>query len=90
MVSGLSCRGLVAEVGLLSVAATACGPGFYAANMSHTKCGGFLCGPLNSLVGSAKEHATVVSAGCVAWRRACNKGCTSAQIEVRFNCELYL
>jgi hypothetical protein len=72
MVLGLTWRGVSVEVGLLSVVATGRGPGCHAANMSHAICVAFLCGPLNSLVGSAIEHATDVFAGWVAWRRVCN------------------
>jgi hypothetical protein len=87
MVLGLSWCGGAAEVGLLNVAATGRGPGCHAANMSYAICGGFLCGPLNCLAGSAIQQATVVSAGWVAWRRACNvrRVDASAQVEVRVN-----
>jgi hypothetical protein len=57
------------DMGLLSVMATRRGPGLHPANTSHAICLGFLYGPLNSLVGSAIEHATVVFAGWVAWLR---------------------
>jgi hypothetical protein len=83
MALGLRWRGVAVEVGLLSVVARRHGPGFHAANTSHGICVGFLCGPLNFRVGTAIEHATVVFAGRVAWRRACNVGKvdTSAQLE---------
>jgi hypothetical protein len=88
MVLGLSWYGVAVEVGFLSVVATGRGPGCHAANMSHAIRGGFLCGPLNSRVGSAIQHATVVFAGWVAYRRACNvrRVDTSAQVEVRVTC----
>jgi hypothetical protein len=72
MLLGLSWHGVAADVGLLSLAATARGPGFHAANMSHAIGVGVLCGPLNFRIGFDIEHATVVFAGWVAWRRACN------------------
>jgi hypothetical protein len=70
MMLGLSWCGVAAAVGLLSAVATRRGPGCHAANLSHVIYIGFLCGLLNSRVGSAIEHATVVSAGWVAWRGA--------------------
>jgi hypothetical protein len=70
MMLGLSWHDVAADVGLLSAVATRRGPGCHAANMSHVVDIGFLCGLLNSQVGSAIERATVVSAGWVAWRRA--------------------
>jgi hypothetical protein len=73
MVLGLGWRGVAVQVGLLNVVATSPGPGCDAANTSHSICVGFLCGP-NSRVGSAFEHATVVVAEWVAWRRACSVG----------------
>jgi hypothetical protein len=75
MVLGLSWRGEAAEVGLWSVVARHRGPGCHAANMSHVICLGFLCGPLNSRVGSAIENVTVVFAGWVAWRLVFNIIC---------------
>jgi hypothetical protein len=63
----LSWRGVAVEVGLVSVVARRHGPGFHAANTSHAICVGFLCGPLNFRIGSAIEHATVVSPGWVAY-----------------------
>jgi hypothetical protein len=72
MVLRLSWRSVAVEFGVLSVVATRHGPGCLAANMSHSICIGFLCGPLNSRVDYAIEHATAVFAGWVAWRRACN------------------
>jgi hypothetical protein len=88
MVLGLSWRGVAVEVGLLGVAAMRRGPGCHAAKMSHAICVRFLCGLLNSRVGSAIEHATVVVAGWVAWRRAGNvrQVDAKAQVESRFNC----
>jgi hypothetical protein len=88
MVLQMSWRGVAADVGLLSAVATPRGPGCHAANMSHVIYTGFLCGLLNFLAGSAIERATVVFAGWVAWRRACNvrKGDTS-KVEVRVNCK---
>jgi hypothetical protein len=85
MVFGPSWRGVAVEVGLLSVVATRRGPGCHAANMSHSICVRFLRGPLNFRVGSAIEHATVVFAASVAWRRVRNvrKVDTSAQVEAR-------
>jgi hypothetical protein len=85
LVLGPNWRGVAVEVGVLSVAATGRGPGCHAATMSHTICAGFLCVPLNSRVGSAVEHATVVVAGWVAWRCARNVGKvdTSAEVESR-------
>jgi hypothetical protein len=85
MVRQLSWRGVAAEVGLLSVAATAHGPGCHAENTTHAVSGGFLCGPLNFRVGSAIEHATDVSVGWVAWRGAWNvrRVDASAQVESR-------
>jgi hypothetical protein len=80
----LSWCGVAVEVGLLNVVATRHGPGCQAANLSHAICVAFLCGgQLNSRVGSAIEHATVVAAGWVAWRRACNvrKVDSNAQLE---------
>jgi hypothetical protein len=70
MMLGLSWCGVAVEVGLLSLAAAARGAGFHAPNMCHAICGPLNCGPLNCLAGSAIEHATVVSAGWVAWRGA--------------------
>jgi hypothetical protein len=76
MVLQLRWCGVAVEVGLLSVVATHRGPGCHTANTSHASCVGFLCGPLNSRVGSAIEnaieHATVGFANWGAWRRVCN------------------
>jgi hypothetical protein len=80
---GLSWRGVAVEVGLLSVVARRRCPGCHVANTSHALCLGFLCGPLNSRVGSASEHPTVVFAGWVAWRRrACNVRTVDTSTEV--------
>jgi hypothetical protein len=89
-VLGSSWRGAAAEVGLLSAVAKHRFPGCLATNTSHAICVWFLCGPLNSRVGSAIELATVVFVGWVAWCRACNvrKVDTSVQGEARFNCKL--
>jgi hypothetical protein len=76
LVSGPSCHVIAVDVGFLSLAATRPGPGCHAANTSHAICVRFLYGPLNSLVGSAIEHAIVVFAGWVAWRlvlATCNR-----------------
>jgi hypothetical protein len=85
MVLGLRWRGVAVEGGLLYVVATGRGPGFHGASTSHAICARFLCGPLNSRVGSAIEHAAVVVVGWVAWRRACNvrKIHPSAKVESR-------
>jgi hypothetical protein len=85
MVLGPSWRGVAVEVGLLSVVATRRGPGCHAANMSNVIFLRFLRGPLNSRVDSAIQHATVVFAASVAWRRVRNvrKIETSAQVEAR-------
>jgi hypothetical protein len=78
LVLGPSWRGVAVEVGLLSVVATCRAPGCHAANMSHAMGIGVRCGPLNSRVGSAMRHATVVVAGLVAWRPAFNVLCAGS------------
>jgi hypothetical protein len=84
MVLALSWCGGAAEVGLLNVTDMGRGPGCHAENTTHVVSGGFLCGPLNSRVGSAIVHATVVSAGWVAWRRTC-KMCEGLTATRRLN-----
>jgi hypothetical protein len=82
IVLGVSWCGVAVEVDLLSAVAKHGAAGCHAANTSHAICVGFLRGPLNSRVGSAIEHAIVVFADWVAWRRVCNaKGLTQAQVE---------
>jgi hypothetical protein len=76
----LSWRGVAVEVGLLSAVATGRGPGCHAANMSRAIRVVYLRGLLNSRLGSAIQHATVVFGGCVAWLRASDAiGAASSQ-----------
>jgi hypothetical protein len=81
MVLGLRWRGVAVAVAVLSVVSRRRGPGCHAANMSHATCVGFLCVPLNSRVGSAVEHATVVVADWVAWRCACDRSTQARRLK---------